>query len=366
MWLTWLADEDTRRRYEALVYRRGPEQCAYWLGAISSTGHGKFRAGSRARARPGAGPSRIVTAHVYAYQLDHGTLPAAEPGRPGGRDPAPVRRDLVRERAAPDRRHPARQRSGLRCPARPRERPARRQARRARPGRSDPGCDPGRASGGRRHRGSPAAGDRRRHSASSGAALLELGGRRGELRLVACTRYIRPIARRDSVSAPGLDRSGLSGSGSRSGGGRGRRGRGAWLLGGLAAPRQRRSRPAAPRAQRRSSAAGGLRGRVDRGQLARADGNDHQVEHRDRPVRLPVRTPRPVCGRGRVQLGPLPLSEPGRVGRVVGPGRVTVAVVARRVIPDKPGAGDVRRPRGRPRGPGTQLRSSPPRLQNAP
>ena len=81
MWLTWLADEDTRRRYEALVYRRGPEQCAYWLGAISSTGHGKFRAGSRARARPEAGPSRIVTAHVYAYQLDHGALPTAEAGR---------------------------------------------------------------------------------------------------------------------------------------------------------------------------------------------------------------------------------------------------------------------------------------------
>jgi len=81
MWLTWLADEDTRRRYEALVYRRGPEQCAYWLGAISSTGHGKFRAGSRARARPEAGPSRIVTAHVYAYQLDHGALPSTEAGR---------------------------------------------------------------------------------------------------------------------------------------------------------------------------------------------------------------------------------------------------------------------------------------------
>ena len=78
MWLTWLADEDTRRRYEALVYRRGPGQCAFWLGAISSTGHGKFRAGSRARARSETGPSRIVTAHVYAYQLRHGALPAAE------------------------------------------------------------------------------------------------------------------------------------------------------------------------------------------------------------------------------------------------------------------------------------------------
>src|SRR5271166_3868619 len=69
MWQAWLADPDTRRRYEALVYRRGPDRCAYWLGAISSTGHGKFRAGSRARAKTGLeAPSRIVTAHVYAYQ----------------------------------------------------------------------------------------------------------------------------------------------------------------------------------------------------------------------------------------------------------------------------------------------------------
>jgi hypothetical protein len=78
MWRAWLADPDTRRRFEALVYRQGPDQCAYWLGAISSTGHGKFRAGSRARARPAAGPSRIVTAHVYAYQLHRGVvIPAA-------------------------------------------------------------------------------------------------------------------------------------------------------------------------------------------------------------------------------------------------------------------------------------------------
>jgi hypothetical protein len=81
MWRAWLADPDTRRRHEALVYRRGPGQCAYWLGAISSTGHGKFRAGSRARARPETGPSRIVTAHVYAYQLHHGVLPTAGTGQ---------------------------------------------------------------------------------------------------------------------------------------------------------------------------------------------------------------------------------------------------------------------------------------------
>jgi len=85
MWQAWLADPDTRRRFEALVHRRGPGQCAYWLGAISSTGHGKFRAGSRARARAGtelAVPSRIVTAHVFAYQAGRGviTAPLADRG----------------------------------------------------------------------------------------------------------------------------------------------------------------------------------------------------------------------------------------------------------------------------------------------
>jgi hypothetical protein len=82
MWRTWLADPDTHRRFSALVHGRGPDECAYWVGAISSTGHGKFRAGSRAQTQVGArpaAPSRIVTAHVYAYQLRHGVItpPAA-------------------------------------------------------------------------------------------------------------------------------------------------------------------------------------------------------------------------------------------------------------------------------------------------
>lgn len=84
LWQAWLTDPDTRRRFEAMVYRRGPGECAYWLGAISSTGHGKFRAGSRARPRPETGPgvpSRIVTAHVLAYQLHHGIIPATWGGQ---------------------------------------------------------------------------------------------------------------------------------------------------------------------------------------------------------------------------------------------------------------------------------------------
>jgi hypothetical protein len=67
-----------------LVHQRGPDQCAFWVGAISSTGHGKFRAGSRARTRTEpelATPSRIVTAHVFAYQVRHGVIVAPSTGR---------------------------------------------------------------------------------------------------------------------------------------------------------------------------------------------------------------------------------------------------------------------------------------------
>jgi hypothetical protein len=73
-WRAWLEDSETRRRFEALTFHRGPGRCAYWLGAISSTGHGKFRAGSRARQTDGPA-SRIVTAHVYAYQQHYGVIP---------------------------------------------------------------------------------------------------------------------------------------------------------------------------------------------------------------------------------------------------------------------------------------------------
>ena len=80
LWSAWLEDPDTRDRFEALTWRRGPGRCAYWLGAISSTGHGKFRAGSRARRADGPA-SRIVTAHVYAYQQHYGVIPDELAGR---------------------------------------------------------------------------------------------------------------------------------------------------------------------------------------------------------------------------------------------------------------------------------------------
>ncbi|MFD8706860.1 hypothetical protein ACFV1W_30370 [Kitasatospora sp. NPDC059648] len=70
-WAALIDHAPTRERYEAKVHRRGPEKCAYWLGAISSSGHGKLRAGS-------GEASRIVTAHVLGYGIEHGAQALAE------------------------------------------------------------------------------------------------------------------------------------------------------------------------------------------------------------------------------------------------------------------------------------------------
>ncbi|MEU9056445.1 hypothetical protein AB0D37_39675 [Streptomyces sp. NPDC048384] len=67
-WQTLAADPATVERYEARVYRGpGPTDCHWWLGAISDSGHGKLRAGSRP-----AGTSRVVSVHVLGYALHHG------------------------------------------------------------------------------------------------------------------------------------------------------------------------------------------------------------------------------------------------------------------------------------------------------
>lgn len=68
-WEQLAVDEETVARYEAKVYRGpGPTPCHWWLGAISDSGHGKFRAGSRR-----TGTSRVVTAHVLGWAIHHGT-----------------------------------------------------------------------------------------------------------------------------------------------------------------------------------------------------------------------------------------------------------------------------------------------------
>ncbi|MFD5234304.1 hypothetical protein ACFWJ5_38490 [Streptomyces qaidamensis] len=67
-WQALAADPVTVERYEAKVFRGpGPTDCHWWLGAISDSGHGKFRAGSRP-----AGTSRVVSAHVLGAAIHLG------------------------------------------------------------------------------------------------------------------------------------------------------------------------------------------------------------------------------------------------------------------------------------------------------
>ena len=70
LWRLWLTDPATRHRFEAKRYRRGDDQCWPWIGAISSTGHGSFRAASL----PGLSRRGTVPAHLYAWQLEFGII----------------------------------------------------------------------------------------------------------------------------------------------------------------------------------------------------------------------------------------------------------------------------------------------------
>ncbi len=44
LWQQWLDDPHVVARFVAKRYRRRDHQCWPWLGAVSSTGHGSFRA----------------------------------------------------------------------------------------------------------------------------------------------------------------------------------------------------------------------------------------------------------------------------------------------------------------------------------
>ena len=66
-----------RARYYRKVYWRGPGQCAFFLGALSSGGHGRFRAGTR-RALADRPASLVVPAHVYGHVLSRG-IPWPDP-----------------------------------------------------------------------------------------------------------------------------------------------------------------------------------------------------------------------------------------------------------------------------------------------
>jgi hypothetical protein len=71
LWEALAQDEEARGRYYGKVYWRGPGRCAYFLGALSSGGYGRFRAGTRRAVadRPG---SLVVPAHIYGYVLSRG------------------------------------------------------------------------------------------------------------------------------------------------------------------------------------------------------------------------------------------------------------------------------------------------------
>jgi hypothetical protein len=71
LWRTWLADPNIVARFEAKRFRLSPDTCFPWLGAVSSTGHGSFRAASL----PGRSRRGTVPAHLFAYQLAHGVVP---------------------------------------------------------------------------------------------------------------------------------------------------------------------------------------------------------------------------------------------------------------------------------------------------
>ena len=73
VWAALLDDAIARARVHEKVYRRGAGQCHYWLGALSSSGHGRVRLDVRtARA---SGPASVVVApHEYLYQESRGLL----------------------------------------------------------------------------------------------------------------------------------------------------------------------------------------------------------------------------------------------------------------------------------------------------
>jgi hypothetical protein len=77
LWAALAEDADARARYYRKVYWRGPGQCAFFLGALASGGHGRFRAGTR-RAAADRPASLVVPAHVYGYVLSRG-VPRPDP-----------------------------------------------------------------------------------------------------------------------------------------------------------------------------------------------------------------------------------------------------------------------------------------------
>ena len=73
LWAALLDDAKARARVHEKVYRRGPGQCHYWLGALTSSGYGRVRLS--ARTTTGPRPASVVVApHLYLYQESRGLL----------------------------------------------------------------------------------------------------------------------------------------------------------------------------------------------------------------------------------------------------------------------------------------------------
>ena len=70
-WRSWLDDPEVVARFESKRYKRADDLCWVWMAAVSSTGHGFFRAASL----PGPTRRGTVPAHLFAYQLEHGVIP---------------------------------------------------------------------------------------------------------------------------------------------------------------------------------------------------------------------------------------------------------------------------------------------------
>ncbi|RXS66153.1 hypothetical protein EST92_29035 [Streptomyces sp. TM32] len=81
LWRSWLTDPLIAARFKAKRYRRSERLCCPWLAAVSSTGHGSFRAASL----PGRSRRGTVPAHLFAFQLEHGVIPRL--GWSGADDP---------------------------------------------------------------------------------------------------------------------------------------------------------------------------------------------------------------------------------------------------------------------------------------
>ena len=77
---SWLQDPTVIARFDAKRYRRSDDLCWVWLGGVSSTGYGSFRAASL----PGPTRPGTVSAHLFAYQLTYGIIPRL--GWSGGED----------------------------------------------------------------------------------------------------------------------------------------------------------------------------------------------------------------------------------------------------------------------------------------